>query len=314
MLIVKDLGIRKSPTNPRNKRHIYLAKCPCCGEQYKIASDYVGIGVCCKKCTQRVWRMHDLVGKRFGKLVVKHYAGFWGNHAHWHCVCDCGNEVDVRRQELALGKTRSCGCIRKEIEISNLMRHHLDIRWSVSAEFAEKHPIFTNMPEYNIWMQMRCRCTNPKDRGYKNYGDRGIKVCDRWSGERGFENFLADMGERPSKKHSIDRIDVNGNYEPSNCRWATSEVQANNRRGNVWFTYNGRRINMATLRIEYGFNASNLGANIRRGVDINVTLQNMKRYRDKFKNKRLNKADYINFNREITLDLEPLYTGVKHCI
>ena len=83
------------------------------------------------------------------------------------------------------------------------------------------------------------RCSNMQNRAYGNYGGRGIKVCDRWLGEHGFENFLADMGERPSKEYSIDRIDVNGNYEPSNCRWATRVQQANNTRKNVWLTHNG---------------------------------------------------------------------------
>ena len=93
--------------------------------------------------------------------------------------------------------------------------------------------------EYTIWQGIKRRCYKETCKAYPRYGGRGIKVSDRWLGEHGFENFLADMGNRPSKKHSIDRIDVNGNYEPSNCRWATDLEQGEHRRSNVYLTYNG---------------------------------------------------------------------------
>lgn len=93
--------------------------------------------------------------------------------------------------------------------------------------------------EYKCWSAIKGRCLNPDNEWYHIYGGRGIKICDRWIGEHGFENFLADMGESPTPKHSLDRIDVNGNYEPSNCRWATWEEQANNKRNNIYIEHNG---------------------------------------------------------------------------
>lgn len=93
--------------------------------------------------------------------------------------------------------------------------------------------------EYNTWLHMKDRCFNPNNNGYANYGGRGITICDRWLGETGFENFLSDMGHKPSPKHSIDRINNDGNYEPSNCRWATAATQVNNRSINVKFTFYG---------------------------------------------------------------------------
>ena len=119
----------------------------------------------------------------------------------------------------------SCGCLQKEISTARVVKYNT------------KHGRHRT-PEYNSWQGMKARCytkTNPK---YKDYGARGIKVCDRWLNS--FENFLADMGEKPSPKHSIDRIDVNGDYCPENCRWATIEEQQNNMRKSLRITHNGR--------------------------------------------------------------------------
>lgn len=153
----------------------------------------------------------DLSGQRFGRLVAIETNR--RDHRHnrlWRCQCDCGNEVEVNVNRLVTGNTKSCGCL------------YVDAHKTHGATVGRGR-----VPEYIAWMHMRARCTNPKLPQFKDYGGRGIRVCDRWND---YASFIADMGNRPSPRHSLDRIDVNGNYEPGNCRWATKDVQQHNRR------------------------------------------------------------------------------------
>jgi len=166
------------------------------------------------------------IGDQFGRLtVVGEGLPTKNGSRKWDCVCICGGVNSVISAALNSGKTTSCGCIYRE-----------------SRPFTNrKHGESRKTTEYKTWAHIQDRCYNPNNKKYYRYGLRGIIVCERWLGENGYENFLSDMGRKPTSKHSLDRIDNNGNYEPSNCRWATSEQQSRNRSNNVWIEYLGER-------------------------------------------------------------------------
>lgn len=179
-------------------------------------------------------RYENLTGCKYGKLTVMGLDHIGKNgHAYWLCQCECGNRKIVRASHLKDGHVKTCGCIPPK-------KTHGD----------------ANQRLYHIWCNMRMRCTNEKDPGFHLYGGRGITVCDEWKTYLSFKNWALANGY--SDDLSIDRIDVNGNYEPSNCRWATAREQANNTRKTRFLTYNGETHSVSEWARRLGMNQSTL--------------------------------------------------------
>lgn len=183
----------------------------------------------------------DLAGMRFGKLTALHRADDYpdGKHTKWHCICDCGKEKDISTYSLTKGITKSCGCSATEHRLA-----HLD---EIGRKVHDKRL-------YSIWSNMVQRCNNPNTKCYVHYGGRGIKISPEWKDYSNFEKWALNSGY--SEKLTLDRIDVNGDYCPMNCRWITHKEQCNNTRYNVFVEYLGEKYTIAQLSEKTGIKYS----------------------------------------------------------
>jgi hypothetical protein len=204
----------------------------------------------------------NLLGQRFVRLVVVARARGPRGRLYWKCRCDCGGTIVTAPTRLIVGRTVSCGCKRAEDRARLVVR-------STTHGGAKA----ARTPEYLSWRAMLGRCTNPNDTSFAGYGGRGIQVCDRW--RESFAAFLADMGPRPSPVHSIERNEPDGNYEPSNCRWATTQEQSWNRRNTIRVMYRGRRVALAQVLHEAGGKVKRATAldRIRRGWSVEEAVE-----------------------------------------
>lgn len=191
----------------------------------------------------------DITAHVIGRLTVLAISSRRANRScrFWLCACNCGNFTTVKGSELRGQGTRSCGCLAVE-------------RATTHGDSGKNRS-----PEYRAWAKIKTRCYNAKQSHWPYYGGRGIQVCERWRGQNGFENFLTDMGRRPSDKHSIERDDVNGNYESDNCRWATKKEQAGNRRNTLYVVVDGKKIPLKSACVEAGVNYYSARARLKKG-------------------------------------------------
>lgn len=187
-----------------------------------------------------------MIGGRFGKLVVQTQTENYGTQRQWICLCDCGKTTVVRTGHLTSGAIKSCGCGQG--------------RWVHGHAYTREH---------RIWTNMKARCSRPTHPAYKNYGARGITVCERWLS---FGAFLEDMGVPPTDKHELERIRNEEGYNPDNCRWATRTEQCNNRRGNVLLTLDGETKTRTQWARQFGVNVETLKYRLARNMPLKLAL------------------------------------------
>jgi hypothetical protein len=190
-------------------------------------------------------------GDRYGRLTIvseteRHITPRGKFRRVFTCICDCGVTKNIQLCDLTAGNTKSCGCLNIENHTKRLTKHGL-----------------YGTPEYRSYRHIRNRCLNPKVPAYPSYGGRGITICDRWL--ESFENFFADMGEKPSPKHSIERIDNDKGYSPDNCKWADDIEQANNKRNNRLIKYNGEIKTLAQWAEILGIKRQTITSRLRSG-------------------------------------------------
>ena len=196
-------------------------------------------------------KYEQILGKKFGLLTILHHQGQGDKMV---CRCDCGSEKIARLSHMKSGTVKSCGCL--------LISRPKQVHGTYLA---------SRTPEYKAWYGMVKRCTDSNHQAYRNYGGRGIYVCERWLGAEGYGNFIADMGSK-GKDQSLDRIDNDGPYSPENCRWTSMQVQSNNRRCNLLFEYHGQKKTLADWSRIVGISDNTMRERLKAGWPISDVI------------------------------------------
>jgi hypothetical protein len=193
-----------------------------------------------------------MIGSRYGRLTIIQRAPSRppSRATRWLCRCDCGTEKVIEARNFRGGYTQSCGCLQKDVQAKRMTRHGDSPHRGYSREYA-------------AWMNMKARCYNPDTPGYHRYGGRGIAVCGEWRND--FAAFLRDVGRRPSSAHSLDRVNGDGNYEPSNCRWATPGQQLNNTSRNRRLTLGAETMSVAQWSRHLNLSTRTISDRLRKG-------------------------------------------------
>lgn len=188
----------------------------------------------------------DIIGNQYGRwTVVRFYDSDINRTQYYECRCECGVIKTVARNSIVRGLSTSCGCRRSEVTTTRNFRHGSNTR-------------FERTGEYSVWAGMISRCQNKKCKAFKNYGGRGIFVCQAWKGINGFATFIKDMGTRPTDLHTIERKNNDGPYSKVNCKWATRKEQSRNKRTTVLFTFQGQSLTLTDWAEKTGINLSKL--------------------------------------------------------
>lgn len=192
-----------------------------------------------------------IIGHKYNMLTPLYVSGRTSYKSLvYRCKCDCGKETDVVATQLTRGIVKSCGCLKGDGRTKTIT--------------------------YSSWTNAKKRCLNKSDDHYQDYGGRGIKMCDRWLNS--FDNFLLDMGERPSLEYTLDRIDVNGDYCPENCRWVTNLEQQNNRRNNRYVYYDGEKMSVSSFARRFNIDVFRVFYGLRKGLSLDEIIH---KFRDK---------------------------------
>lgn len=249
LVVIRRTADHCQPSGQKKRK--WLCKCDC-GKEIEVREDSLKTGntkSCgCSRKDYTDTRIEDLSGQRFGRLVATSFLkkkSKSGTVIYWKCQCDCGNETTVSHGKLKTGHTKSCGCYRSDLGHSK--------------------KVIKNQRIYNIWINMRQRCKNMNDINYKNYGGRGITIYKEW--DEDFQKFYDwSIANGYSDELTIDRMNNNGNYEPSNCRWATQEIQQNNRRNNIRINIYGENLTIKEISEKYNISKKILVARYNHGI------------------------------------------------